>query len=62
MLAEMQQKKLAWPQLTTQDFSDLLVYFRNLPAKADKLTAIKGVTVGNGSYTNISQGAMATSN
>ena len=31
MYAEMQQKKMAWPQLTSQDLSDLLVYFRNLP-------------------------------
>lgn len=31
MYAELQQKKMAWPQLSGQDFSDLLVYFRNLP-------------------------------
>jgi cytochrome c2 len=31
MYAEMQQKKMPWPQLTGQDLSDLLVYFRNLP-------------------------------
>ena len=31
MYAEMQQKKMSWPQLTSQDLSDLLVYFRNLP-------------------------------
>jgi mono/diheme cytochrome c family protein len=35
MMAEMQQKKLAWPQLTTQDLADLLVYLRHLPAKPE---------------------------
>ena len=38
MLAEIQQKKLSWPQLTTQDLSDILVYLRNLPAKPGKET------------------------
>ena len=32
MYAEIRQKKMSWPQLSTQDLSDLLVYFRNLPA------------------------------
>lgn len=32
MNAEIQQKKMSWPQLTSQDLSDLLVYFRNLPS------------------------------
>lgn len=31
MYAEIQRKKMSWPQLTSQDLSDLLVYFRNLP-------------------------------
>jgi mono/diheme cytochrome c family protein len=31
MSAEIAHKKMSWPQLTGQDFSDLLVYFRNLP-------------------------------
>ena len=31
MYAEFQHKKLSWPQLSAQDLSDLLVYFRNLP-------------------------------
>ena len=31
MYAEMQQKKISWPQLSSQDLTDLLVYFRNLP-------------------------------
>jgi cytochrome c2 len=31
MFAAMQKKKMAWPQLSSQDLSDLLVYFRNLP-------------------------------
>jgi mono/diheme cytochrome c family protein len=38
MLAEIQQKKMSWPQLTTQDLSDLLVYFRNLPNRQEKQT------------------------
>lgn len=31
MNAELKKKKLGWPQLSGQDLSDLLVYFRNLP-------------------------------
>ena len=31
MYAEIRQRKMAWPQLTSQDLSDLLVYSRNLP-------------------------------
>jgi mono/diheme cytochrome c family protein len=31
MYKEIEHKKMSWPQLTGQDFSDLLVYFRNLP-------------------------------
>ncbi len=40
MLAELQQKKMAWPQLTGQDFSDLLVYFRNLPGVPPKQSTL----------------------
>ncbi len=36
MYAEMQQKKMSWPQLTGQDLSDLLVYFRNLPGTRER--------------------------
>lgn len=32
MSAEIAQHKMAWPELSTQDLSDLLVYFRNLPS------------------------------
>ena len=31
MYAEIEHKKMSWPQLTGQDLCDLLVYFRNLP-------------------------------
>lgn len=31
MFAEIQQKKMSWPELTSAELSDLLVYFRNLP-------------------------------
>jgi mono/diheme cytochrome c family protein len=31
MKTAMANRKIQWPQLTTQDFSDLLVYLRNLP-------------------------------
>jgi mono/diheme cytochrome c family protein len=31
MYAEIQKKKMSWPRLSSQDLSDLLVYFRNLP-------------------------------
>ncbi|HUA20562.1 MAG TPA: c-type cytochrome [Bryobacteraceae bacterium] len=31
MKTEMANRKIQWPQLTTQDFSDLLVYLQNLP-------------------------------
>ena len=33
MSLEMQKRKMSWPQLSGQDFSDLLVYFRNLPGR-----------------------------
>jgi len=36
MLAEIQNKKMSWPHLSTQDLSDLLVYFRNLPGTPGK--------------------------
>ena len=36
MMAEIQAKKLSWPQLSSQDLTDLLVYFRNLPSKPGK--------------------------
>jgi mono/diheme cytochrome c family protein len=32
MLAAMSAKRIAWPALSGQDFSDLLVYLRNLPS------------------------------
>jgi len=32
MLAEIKTRHIAWPQLSGQDLSDLLVYLRNLPA------------------------------
>jgi len=31
MRAEFAQRKIAWPELTSQDFSDILVYVRGLP-------------------------------
>lgn len=31
MKTEMSNRKIQWPQLSTQDFSDILVYLRNLP-------------------------------
>ena len=36
MYAEIQNKKMSWPQLSSQDLSDLLVYFRNLPGTPSK--------------------------
>ena len=45
MCAEIQQKKMAWPQLSSQDLSDLLVYFRNLPGtparQVDLITTVR---------------------
>jgi cytochrome c551/c552 len=40
MYAEMQQKKMRWPQLSSQDLSDLLVYFRNLPGVSAKQSTL----------------------
>jgi cytochrome c551/c552 len=36
MGAELEKKKIAWPQLTSQDLTDMLVYFRNLPSVPHK--------------------------
>jgi mono/diheme cytochrome c family protein len=38
--AELQQKKMGWPQLSSQDLSDLLVYFRNLPGATPKQSTL----------------------
>jgi cytochrome c551/c552 len=40
MYAELQTRKMGWPQLTGQDLSDLLVYFRNLPGIAKRQTTL----------------------
>ena len=39
MAAELQTRKLSWPQLSSQDLSDLLVYFRNQPGTPPKQPA-----------------------
>jgi cytochrome c2 len=36
MGAEFEKKKISWPQLTSQDLTDMLVYFRNLPGAPEK--------------------------
>jgi mono/diheme cytochrome c family protein len=46
MYAEIQRKAMSWPHLSSQDLSDLLVYFRNLPSAPASQTRLV-TTVGS---------------
>ena len=41
-------QKLAWPDITGQDLSDILVYVRNLPGTRDSSSRLETVAGGNG--------------
>ena len=72
MLAQMQSRKMEWPQLTAQDVADLLVYFRNLPGnpapettfittagtQGESLFASKGCTKCHQAGTLLSRGGL----
>ena len=40
MYAELLHNKMGWPQLSSQDLSDLLVYFRNLPGASARQSTL----------------------
>src|ERR1035437_9775048 len=59
MYAEMQQKKISWPQLSTQDLTDLLVYFRNLPNRPERQSVFITTAGTNGEALFASKGCKA---
>jgi mono/diheme cytochrome c family protein len=59
MYAEMQQKNMAWPQLSSQDLSDLLVYFRNLPGTPPRESTFITTAGGQGESLFTSKGCKA---
>jgi mono/diheme cytochrome c family protein len=58
MRAEITRRRKAWPELTSQDFSDILVYLRNLPS-ARAATGRVEITAGNGQRLFESKGCAA---
>jgi mono/diheme cytochrome c family protein len=50
MRAEFASRKLAWPELTSQDLVDMLVYLRNLPANRNRTSQLE-ITAGDSGHT-----------
>ncbi len=48
MRREFASRKLAWPELTSQDLSDMLVYLRNLPAARNQPSRVEITSGANG--------------
>jgi cytochrome c551/c552 len=48
MLAKAKLRNIAWPQLSAQDLSDLLVYLRNLPSTRDRVAVFETSAGTNG--------------
>jgi mono/diheme cytochrome c family protein len=59
MFAEFKLRKIRWPQLSGQDLSDLLVYFRNLPSTRQKPGAFETTFGTNGEAIFKSKGCVA---
>ena len=58
MFVEFKLKEIAWPELSGQDLSDLLVYLRNLPSTREKPGAFKTSTGANGEALFTSKGCV----
>jgi mono/diheme cytochrome c family protein len=48
MKAEFARRKLSWPELTSQDLTDMLVYLRNLPSTRTAATRVEITSGANG--------------
>jgi mono/diheme cytochrome c family protein len=48
MRQEFARRKLSWPELTTQDLADMLVYLRNLPAEPSAAVRLEITSGANG--------------
>jgi mono/diheme cytochrome c family protein len=48
MKGEFARRKLAWPELTSQDLTDMLVYLRNLPSTRTAVTRVEITSGANG--------------
>ena len=59
MRQEFAQKKLSWPELTTQDLTDMLVYLRNLPSAPNANTRIEITSGADGESLFKSKGCAA---
>jgi len=59
MLAKAKLRNIAWPQLSAQDLSDLLVYLRNLPATRNRASAFATSAGTNGEGIFKSKGCVA---
>jgi mono/diheme cytochrome c family protein len=60
MWSELSKKKLPWPNLTSQDLSDLLVYLRNISPTARGAASVFRITAGeNGAQLFESKGCVA---
>ena len=55
-------KKLAWPDLTAQDLTDMLVYLRNLPATSNAPGGVEITSGANGQMLFASKGGAACHN
>jgi mono/diheme cytochrome c family protein len=59
MKAEFAQRKLSWPELTSQDLTDMLVYLRNLPSTRTAATRVEITSGANGQTLFESKGCAA---
>ena len=59
MRQEFAAKKLNWPDLTTQDLSDMLLYLRNLPSTLNATARIEITSGANGQALFDSKGCVA---
>ncbi len=59
MRPEFARRKLSWPELTSQDLTDLLVYVRNLPSTREKPARVEITAGTNGEALFMSKGCAA---
>lgn len=59
MRAEFARRKLTWPELTSQDLTDMLVYLRNLPSTRNAAAGVEITSGSNGQALFESKGCAA---
>ena len=59
MKAEFARRKLSWPELTSQDLTDMLVYLRNLPSTRNAAAHVEITSGANGQMLFESKGCAA---